>query len=151
MHSESTTSGLQSYIVVGTAVNYGDEVFVRGRIVIYEAIEVVAEEGIILFVRHYEKYRCFLGLITTRHGLKTLYNKEQKGPVTSMCSCDGYLLTGMGQKVCIIAFLVPLNLHAFFAGFHLAIQRQPTAWSVFPRSSFLRPQTYWLQELGTCM
>jgi cleavage and polyadenylation specificity factor subunit 1 len=36
---------VKNYLALGTSLNYGEEVYVRGRVVLFELIEVVPEEG----------------------------------------------------------------------------------------------------------
>lgn len=80
---EGTRSGFKEYICVGTNYNYSEDITSRGRILLYDIIEVVPEPDAPL----------------TRYKLKEIYKKEQKGPVTAITHVVGFLVTAVGQKI----------------------------------------------------
>ncbi|XP_076048497.1 cleavage and polyadenylation specificity factor subunit 1 [Oratosquilla oratoria] len=80
---EGDRSGLRGYIALGTTYCFGEDITCRGRIFIFDVIEVVPEPGQPL----------------TKNRLKMLYEGEQKGPITALCHCMGFLVSAIGQKV----------------------------------------------------
>ncbi|XP_063441861.1 cleavage and polyadenylation specificity factor subunit 1-like [Mytilus trossulus] len=83
LRSEENVHGFKSFLCMGTTLSLGEENISRGRILILDVIEVVPEPGMPL----------------TKHKIKVLYDKEQKGPVTALAQIQGFLLTAIGQKL----------------------------------------------------
>ena len=80
---EGAQSGLKEYICMGTNYNYSEDITSRGRILLFDLIDVVPEPD-----KPWTKYK-----------LKQIYAKEQKGPVSAITSIMGFLVTSVGQKV----------------------------------------------------
>ena len=83
LKSEGTVSGMKAYIALGTNYAYNEDVTCRGRIVIFDVIEVVPEPGLPL----------------TKNKLKVEYDKEQRGAISALDAVQGFLVTAIGQKV----------------------------------------------------
>ncbi|KAI6653121.1 hypothetical protein LOD99_3957 [Oopsacas minuta] len=83
LRSQERASGLKIFICVGTTVLYGEDFTAKGRILIFDIIDVVPEPGKPL----------------TRNRLKLLYDKEQIGPISAIDHVDGLLFTCIGKKI----------------------------------------------------
>uniref|UniRef100_A0A0N4ZEX5 CPSF_A domain-containing protein n=1 Tax=Parastrongyloides trichosuri TaxID=131310 RepID=A0A0N4ZEX5_PARTI len=80
---EENPRTVQNYIAVGTSFNQGEEIQSRGRILLYEIIDVVPDP---------ENPTC-------TEKLKEVYSKEHKNGVTALTGLNGFLMSGMGTKV----------------------------------------------------
>jgi len=83
LKSEGTVSGMKPYIALGTNYAYNEDITCRGRIVIFDVVEVVPEPGLPL----------------TKNKLKVEYDKEQRGAITALDAVQGFLVTAIGQKI----------------------------------------------------
>ncbi|TFY75914.1 hypothetical protein EWM64_g8097, partial [Hericium alpestre] len=79
LETQSTESGQKNFIAVGTTINRGEDLAVKGAIV-----EVVPDPS--SGVKRWFK-------------LRMRCKDDAKGPVTALCGIDGYLVSSMGQKI----------------------------------------------------
>ncbi|XP_041375883.1 cleavage and polyadenylation specificity factor subunit 1-like isoform X2 [Gigantopelta aegis] len=83
LKSEGTMSGVKGYIAMGTNFSLGEENVSRGKIIIFDVIEVVPLPGQPL----------------TKTRFKLIYEREQKGPLTALAHLNGLLVSAIGQKI----------------------------------------------------
>ena len=78
----------QDYIVITTGFVKGEDHNIRGKVYIFEIIDVVPE----------------VGRPETNHKLKLIHHEDTKGAVGSICSLEGYLCMAIGPKVMMYSF-----------------------------------------------
>ena len=100
LETASTESGTKDFIVVGTTIDRGEDLAVKGAVsvlrnllenhiqfeqtYIFEIVEVVPDPNIPPQRWYKLRLRC---------------RDEAKGPVTAVCGFSGYVVSSMGQKV----------------------------------------------------
>ncbi|EIN09100.1 hypothetical protein PUNSTDRAFT_67240 [Punctularia strigosozonata HHB-11173 SS5] len=89
LETSSTESGSKDFIAVGTTIDRGEDLAVRGTTYVFEIVEVVPPENSSLSRWWKLRLRC---------------RDDAKGPVTALCAMDGYLVSSMGQKIFVRAF-----------------------------------------------
>ncbi|KAI8072997.1 CPSF A subunit region-domain-containing protein [Gongronella butleri] len=88
LESQQTTSGRKSFITLGTGVLRGEDIAMRGSIIMYEIIEVVPEPD----------------NPQTNHKFKFLHKENAKGSVSAMCEVSGHIAASVGSKVFVYSF-----------------------------------------------
>ncbi|GLB39375.1 putative CPSF A subunit region [Lyophyllum shimeji] len=89
LETSSTETGSKDFIAVGTSVNRGEDLAVKGATYIFEIVEVVPDPEVSSKRWYKLRLRC---------------RDEAKGPVTAVCGFSGYLVSSMGQKIFVRAF-----------------------------------------------
>lgn len=89
LETSSTESGTKDFIAVGTTINRGEDLAVKGATYIFEVVEVVPDPN----SRSKRWYK-----------LRLDCRDDAKGPVTAVCGMNGYLVSSMGQKIFVRAF-----------------------------------------------
>ncbi|TFK49248.1 hypothetical protein OE88DRAFT_1662681 [Heliocybe sulcata] len=84
LETMSTETGSKNFIAVGTTINRGEDLAVKGATYIFEVVEVVSDPGSSAKRLYKLNLRC---------------RDEAKGPVTAVCGLNGYLVSSMGQKI----------------------------------------------------
>ncbi|KAJ3053431.1 Cleavage and polyadenylation specificity factor subunit 1 [Rhizophlyctis rosea] len=88
LDSKETASGKKQFLAIGTGFVRGEDLATRGRIFVYDIIDVVPEP---------ERPQ-------TTHRFKQKFVNEEKGPVTALCNVGRYLVAAIGSKIIIHSF-----------------------------------------------
>jgi cleavage and polyadenylation specificity factor subunit 1 len=103
LETASTEAGTKDYIAVGTTIDRGEDLAAKGcvsttfsqvtglrtdniKTYIFEIVEVVPDPS-----QNPKRW----------YRLRLLCRDDAKGPVTAVCGFQGYLVSSMGQKVCV--------------------------------------------------
>ncbi|KAF9818061.1 hypothetical protein IEO21_03022 [Rhodonia placenta] len=89
LETTSTESGMKDFIAVGTTINRGEDLAVKGAVYIFSIVEVVPDVKSNLKRWYRLKLQC---------------RDDAKGPVTALCGMNNYLVSSMGQKIFVRAF-----------------------------------------------
>ncbi|KAJ2917885.1 hypothetical protein MD484_g2498, partial [Candolleomyces efflorescens] len=89
LETAATETGLKDFIAVGTTIDRGEDLAVKGAAYIFEIVEVVPDPAIAPTRWYKLRLRC---------------RDDAKGPVTAVCGFQGYLVSSMGQKIFVRAF-----------------------------------------------
>ncbi|KII91367.1 hypothetical protein PLICRDRAFT_696440 [Plicaturopsis crispa FD-325 SS-3] len=89
LETVSTEIGSKEFIAVGTTIDRGEDLAVKGATYVFEVVEVVPDPAVAP-KRWYK--------------LKLRSRDDAKGPVTAVCGLNGYLVSSMGQKIFVRAF-----------------------------------------------
>lgn len=89
LETVSTEAGVKDYVAVGTTINRGEDLAIKGAVYIFEIVEVVPDPSASLKRWYRFKLHC---------------RDDAKGPVTALCGMNGYLVSSMGQKIFVRAF-----------------------------------------------
>ncbi|KAJ1675973.1 mRNA cleavage and polyadenylation factor subunit [Spiromyces aspiralis] len=88
LESKEVESGRKRFIVIGTTFMLGEEVATRGKVYIFEILEVVPLPG----------------RPQSNRKLKLRFQKEYRGAVTALCEIRGHLAMSVGSKIYIQSF-----------------------------------------------
>ncbi|KAF4616622.1 hypothetical protein D9613_008890 [Agrocybe pediades] len=89
LETSSTESGSKDFIAVGTTIDRGEDLAVKGATYIFEIVEVVPDPSVAPERWFKLRLRC---------------RDDAKGPVTAVAGFSGYLVSSMGQKIFVRAF-----------------------------------------------
>ena len=83
LSSKETATGKKLYVAVGTGFMRSEDLTSRGRLLLYDVIDVVPEPN----------------NPQTNHKFKQVFATEDKSPFSAICAVNGYLLAAVGPKI----------------------------------------------------